>query len=214
MALEPLAAWHLSRFDEYYLNESALNNDLDELAHKMACHFGEEKAALSLVLREFFTLRNGKWHHKRINREIKAFQFVNGNGNSNEKVTGRNGNSNESVTDGVTNSNAMSNAERQAKLREQAKQMKVYLNGLGVEFNQKMPFGELKKLFISNGGSLETVTENKNSVTESVTECNAETEAITKNQEPSYNNNSARARTFPISPKKKPLRRWVHFRCT
>ena len=217
------ATWHLNRLqrgiyrdliDEYYLNESALNNDLDELAHKMACHSGEEKAALSLVLREFFTLRNGKWHHKRINREIKAFQFVNSNGNSNEKVTRRNGNSNESVTDGVTNSNAMSNAERQAKLREQAKQMKVYLNGLGVEFNQKMPFGELKKLFISNGGSLETVTENKNSVTESVTECNAETEAITKNQEPSYNNNSARARTFPISPKKKPLRRWVHFRCT
>ena len=190
------ATWHLNRLqrgiyrdliDEYYLNESALNNDLDALAHKMACHSGEEKAALSLVLREFFTLRNGKWHHKRINREIKAFQFVNGNGNSNEKVTGRNGNSNESVTDGVTNSNAMSNAERQAKLREQAKQMKVYLNGLGVEFNQKMPFGELKKLFISNGGSLETVTENKNSVTESVTECNAENEAITNNQEPRTN---------------------------
>ena len=179
------ATWHLNRLqrgiyrdliDEYYLNESALNNDLDELAHKMACHSGEEKAALSLVLREFFTLRNGKWHHKRINREIKAFRFSNGNSNG---VT----NSNETVTESVTHSNAMSNAERQAKLREQAKQMKAYLNGLCVEFNQKMPFGELKKLFISNGGSLETVTENKNNVTE----CNAENEAITNNQEPRTN---------------------------
>ena len=188
------ATWHLNRLqrgiyrdliDEYYLNESALKNNLNELAHKMACHSEEEKTALSLVLREFFTLRNGKWHHKRINREIKAFRFSNGNSNG---VT----NSNETVTESVTNSNevsnAMSNAERQAKLREQAKQMKAYLNGLCVEFNQKMPFGELKKLFISNGGSLETVTENKNSVTESVTECNAETEAITKNQEPRTKN--------------------------
>ena len=69
------ATWHLSNLaryvyrlliDMYYDTEAALSKDLDVLAHKCSLKTDDEKQALQDVLKEFFTLKNGKWHHARI----------------------------------------------------------------------------------------------------------------------------------------------------
>lgn len=172
------ATWHLDRLhrgiyrdliDEYYSEEKPLTSDIDALAHKVACHSEAEKAALVSVLNEFFTLKNGAWHHKRIDRELKNYQqkqYV-----INRNVTMSNGN--------VTKRNALSNAERQAKLREQARVFKKFLSEKGIDFDKKIRFSDLKKMFLENGGLASNggVTSNEN-----VTESNAENRAITNNK--------------------------------
>ena len=111
------ATWHLSNLaryvyrlliDMYYDTEAALSKDLDVLAHKCSLKTDDEKQALQDVLKEFFTLKNGKWHHARIDKEIHAYRWAHrneSNANSNDRneiVTQRNASSN----DTVTNSNA------------------------------------------------------------------------------------------------------------
>ena len=115
------ATWHLSNLaryvyrlliDMYYDTEAALSKDLDVLAHKCSLKTDDEKQALQDVLKEFFTLKNGKWHHERIDKEIHAYRWAHrneSNANSNDRneiVTQRNASSNDDRNDTVTNSNA------------------------------------------------------------------------------------------------------------
>ena len=115
------ATWHLSNLaryvyrlliDMYYDTEAALSKDLDVLAHKCSLKTDDEKQALQDVLKEFFTLKNGKWHHARIDKEIHAYRWAHrneSNANSNDRneiVTQRNAGSNDDRNDTVTNSNA------------------------------------------------------------------------------------------------------------
>ena len=115
------ATWHLSNLaryvyrlliDMYYDTEAALSKDLDVLAHKCSLKTDDEKQALQDVLKEFFTLKNGKGHHARIDKEIHAYRWAHrneSNANSNDRneiVTQRNASSNDDRNDTVTNSNA------------------------------------------------------------------------------------------------------------
>ncbi len=77
-------AWHLDNvhayayrllIDEYYLNEKPLTADVEMLAHKIRYTTETEKAALREVFAEFFVLKKGKYHHDRIDREIKNYQY-------------------------------------------------------------------------------------------------------------------------------------------
>lgn len=74
--LDNLARWiYRDLISLYYQNEKPLVDDLNELAHKIRCRTDEEKTALREVLAEFFTLKKGKYHHSRIDREIKNYQY-------------------------------------------------------------------------------------------------------------------------------------------
>ena len=56
--------------DYYYLHESPLPNDLDELLRMLRLNDAE---ALEYVLNKFFTLQDGRWFNKRADREIAAY---------------------------------------------------------------------------------------------------------------------------------------------
>lgn len=183
--------WHLPRLhrgiyreliDEYYLHESALVDDVHQLAHKLAIRSDEEKEALEQVLNEFFIFKNGKFHHKRIAQEIKNYQYRH-QVLSNEDVT-RDGvtrnvsnitvtdsvtESNNGVTGGVTHSNAGSNAQRQAKLRYEKRVLKSWLEDKNIDFNKEISKSDLSELVERNGGNVTEILKSNSTVTGGVT---------------------------------------------
>lgn len=58
----------------YYAEEAAIIDDLQQVCRWVGARTEEEKEAVSLVLREFFTLDAGYWHNKRADEEIAAYQ--------------------------------------------------------------------------------------------------------------------------------------------
>lgn len=58
--------------DRYYATETGIPEDK---AHRLACaRSRDERAAVDMVLSEFFTLRDGIWQHKRVDEIIEAYQ--------------------------------------------------------------------------------------------------------------------------------------------
>lgn len=61
--------------ERYYDTECALpGNDMDKLYRVLLCATEEEKAALDTVLSEFFTFRDGAYHHDRCDIEIEKYR--------------------------------------------------------------------------------------------------------------------------------------------
>jgi len=56
--------------DHYYLHESPLPDDIDELLRMLRLN---DAAALQYVLNKFFTLQDGCWVNKRADRELEAY---------------------------------------------------------------------------------------------------------------------------------------------
>ncbi len=59
--------------DQYYLDESAIKDDLRLLMRKMHLT-SDQKEVLTTVLNEFFVLREGCWVHDRIEKEIERYK--------------------------------------------------------------------------------------------------------------------------------------------
>ena len=196
------ATWHLSNLaryvyrlliDMYYDTEAALSKDLDVLAHKCSLKTDDEKQALQDVLKEFFTLKNGKWHHARIDKEIHAYRWAHrneSNANSNETVTQRN--------------EPLSNAERQKRVRDEHKKLCAELSNLGISFDKSMSLTGLRSLLDKarndlrnenrNANSNEIVTQRNASSNDTVTNSNAEfyVEPVTINHKPISSSSTAR----------------------
>ena len=59
--------------DVYYDTERPLNADATKLARRVLAHTDEQRAALDVVLDEFFVLQEDGWHNTRCDREIAAY---------------------------------------------------------------------------------------------------------------------------------------------
>ena len=203
------ATWHLSNLaryvyrlliDMYYDTEAALSKDLDVLAHKCSLKTDDEKQALQDVLKEFFTLKNGKWHHARIDKEIHAYRWAhrneNRNANSNDRndtVTNSNADSNETVTQ---RNEPLSNAERQKRVRDEHKKLCAELSNLGISFDKSMSLTGLRSLLDKARNDLRNENRNANSNdrNDTVTNSNAEfcVEPVTINHKPISSSSTAR----------------------
>ncbi|WII94682.1 YdaU family protein [Moraxella haemolytica] len=160
--------------DMYYDTEKPITGDLVALCRRLAIRTDDERQALQNVLDEFFTLKNGKYRHARIDREIKHYQHRHTERNDrNEKVTERNeknnGNSNEK-----SNATPLSNAQRQARHRQKAKMLET-LKNKGVKMAKGATFDEILTAY-------NRVT-NAPAVTERNAKSNGKSNAITNNQE-------------------------------
>ena len=201
---------HMSRLERsiyfdmrtaYLTGGVGLPADLELLERRLMCNESNEKEALRFLLRDKFKLdkKSNQYKHIEWNQILRGYkEQLNGN----DGVTERNGSSNDGVTGEVTERNAMSNAERQQKLRQQAREMKSYLDRLGIVFDRKMPFVELRELFKTHAGELvernDGVTERNDGVTErngSNEANNAEKVSITINQKPITNNHKPNIKT-------------------
>ena len=203
--------------DMYYHNESPVNgSDMDKLARRLICQSDDDRAALEYVLSEFFVKRGNKFHHHRIDKEIKNYRYKNRNADATPVTQG--------VTAAVTLSNddrnadrnvinddetPMTAAERAQKSRYKKKGLIDDLSSAGVDITAlslATPMAELEALHQKH------VTKNVTSVTQTVTlsnddrnACNAKNAAITSNQEPvtknqlnTLNNNSSEAVLFDV----------------
>lgn len=115
--------------DWYYLSEKPFES-VEQIARYLLLPLNDENVmAINNVLNEFFNFCKSKYHHKRINAEIKNYHYKNGNG----KVTDDNADNNEKVTSGnaKSNGNALSISERQARYKERKKMLKA-LADMGV----------------------------------------------------------------------------------
>ena len=220
------ATWHLSNLaryvyrlliDMYYDTEAALSKDLDVLAHKCSLKTDDEKQALQDVLKEFFTLKNGKWHHARIDKEIHAYRWAhrneNRNANSNEIVTQRNASSNDDRNDTVTKSNAdsnetvtqrnepLSNAERQKRVRDEHKKLCAELSNLGISFDKSMSLTGLRSLLDKARNDLRNENRNANS-NEIVTQRNA---SSNDDRNDTVTNSNAEFYVEPVTINHKPI---------
>lgn len=60
--------------DLYYDTERPLNADATKLARRVLAHTEEQRAALDVVLEEFFELQDDGWHNARCDRELDAYR--------------------------------------------------------------------------------------------------------------------------------------------
>ena len=60
--------------DLYYDTERPLNQDVNKVARRVLANTEEQRAALDIVLEEFFTLEDDGWHNARCDREIEAYR--------------------------------------------------------------------------------------------------------------------------------------------
>lgn len=77
------ATMHLSLIEDaiysrllrrYYAEEAPIVDDVQQVCRWVGARSEEEREAVNLVLREFFSLEEGYWHNKRANEEIAAYQ--------------------------------------------------------------------------------------------------------------------------------------------
>lgn len=58
----------------YYAEEAPIVDDVQQVCRWVGARSEEEREAVNLVLREFFSLEDGYWHNKRADEEIAAYQ--------------------------------------------------------------------------------------------------------------------------------------------
>lgn len=63
--------------DMYYLNESPLTADLNQIFRKLCARTQEEKDSVEIILKEFFQLTDSGWTHKRCDEEIDDYSIQN-----------------------------------------------------------------------------------------------------------------------------------------
>jgi len=209
------ATWHLSNLaryvyrlliDMYYDTEAALSKDLDVLAHKCSLKTDDEKQALQDVLKEFFTLKNGKWHHARIDKEIHAYRWAHrneSNANSNDRneiVTQRNASSND---DRTQRNEPLSNAERQKRVRDEHKKLCAELSNLGISFDKSMSLTGLRSLLDKARNDLRNESNaNSNDRNEIVTQRNA---SSNDDRNDTVTNSNAEFCVEPVTINHKPI---------
>lgn len=121
-------------------------SDFDLLCYRLSCKTEEEITALKLLLKDQFTkvgkvYRNADW-----DRQIKNLDWWYQNNGSTGNEIGNGGND---------SGNAMSNAERQAKAKQERKNIVTALSSINIEFDKKAPIATLRALFSNNFGNSE-----------------------------------------------------------
>lgn len=198
----PERAIYRDLIDMYYNTEQAIDaSDMDSLARRLLCTTPEYRASLEYILAEYFIKRGKRYHHHRIDKEIKAYKYKNRNVNGNAD-----GNA---VTIDVTLGNApcnvignddcnvddvpMTNAERTRKSRQDKRNMIDSLISIGLTVDKNIKAADLKALYAAN---IDAVTRNNELniakvVTPSNAPCNAgnaKNAAITSNYKLLTNN--------------------------
>lgn len=74
--------------DQYYLDEKPLPAETESVMRRLSARTEEEKKAVEMVLKEFFTLKNG-WHHKRCEMELNDYRDFADKARQNGKLGGR-----------------------------------------------------------------------------------------------------------------------------
>ena len=185
--------------DMYYGDEQPIDvSDVARLERRLLCRTQDEKAALAYVLSEFFVKRGNKYHHHRIDREIKNYRHAHRNDSVTSTVTDNNAHRNDSVTATVTEVTPLSNAERQQRNRAERKQMIDDLNMIGVSVTTNAGTKLLRELTDINADAIRNaklsntddsnVTDSNAHRNDSVTDGNGKIAAITINHKPQTNN--------------------------
>lgn len=172
--------------DWYYLNEKPFSS-VEEIARYLLLPLTDENTqAINNVLDEFFNHHKGKYHHTRINQEIKNLKAgkytldnnttananqKKGNGAGNETVTesheASNGKSHAEITPSHETDNGKSHAnghakplsdkQRQARYKERKKMVKA-LSDKGLTVDSNASFDDIVALYHANFS--QTVTQN------------------------------------------------------
>lgn len=73
----------------YYAEEQPIKDDLQQICRWVGARTEEERAAVPLILKEFFELEDGAWRNKRADSEIAAYQQKAKTNRDNGKAGGR-----------------------------------------------------------------------------------------------------------------------------
>lgn len=88
----------------YYAEEQPIKDDLQQVCRWVGARSEEERAAVPMILQEFFELVDGAWRNKRADSEIAAYQQKAKTNRDNGKAGGRpkkKPNETQSVSDGL-----------------------------------------------------------------------------------------------------------------
>lgn len=181
-----------SLIDWYYLNEKPFES-VEQIKRLLML---DDVQAIENVLSEFFNKIKGKYHHKRINREIKNYRYAHKKGvtESEIDVTPNNADVTGNVTHNVTQN------DRVKALRNRNKLMIRALQSAGVEVAKGIKTNDLKQLcethniVITDEIATQDVTLNeinvtqvKSGETDVTAKCNGKNEARTNNHKPITN---------------------------
>ncbi|WP_410472067.1 DUF1376 domain-containing protein [Faucicola mancuniensis] len=174
-----------SLIDWYYLNEKPFDS-VEQIKRWLMI---DDETAIENVLSEFFHKRNGKYHHTRINKEVRNYQHKKQNDVTDDVTQNMN-----DVTHDVTHDVTQNN--RTKALRNRNKIMINALKAVGENVNTRTKTAELQALCKKHDIDVtDDVTQNMNDVThdvtQSVTELTAQTHAITNNHKPITNINNS-----------------------
>ncbi|MGE6343347.1 DUF1376 domain-containing protein [Psychrobacter sp. NPDC078929] len=147
----------------YLKTGESLISDIDMLSRRLSCRTNSEKEALAFLLKDKFILdkRTKRYKHPEWEVILKNYKFKNPNKDVTNYIS-----ENNSVTDGVTSKKPLTDAERQAKLREEGKVIRRHLSSIDVDHNEVKGITELRKLFNEHKSMLKLTS--KNNVTSDV----------------------------------------------
>lgn len=170
--------------DWYYLNEKPFES-VEQIARYLLLPLTDENhTAINAVLDEFFNYHKGKYHHSRINEEVKDYRHKNGN----DKVTSGNATDNATVTDGNAKSNAknnkkpLSSKERQDRCKKRKRMLNALLDK-GITLDKNASFDDVCNAYNANFGNESNETGNA-SDNESNEQNNGKNGARTINHKP------------------------------
>jgi len=147
----------------YLKTGESLISDIDMLSRRLSCRTNSEKEALAFLLKDKFILdkRTKRYKHPEWEVILKNYKFKNPNKDVTNYIS-----ENNSVTDGVTSKKPLTDAERQAKLREEGKVIRRHLSSIDVDHKEVKGITELRKLFNEHKSMLKLTS--KNNVTSDV----------------------------------------------
>ena len=197
--------------DMYYCDEQAIDaSNMARLERRLLCRTQDEKDSLAYVLSEFFVKRGNKFHHHRIDREIKNYRYAHRNDGTmlDKVVTNDVTHTDNDVTHDVT---MLDTKTRQQKAYDKVKNMVNLLKQHGIKATTRMSIGELQSLLAENNLNVQCddVTHDVTMLDNDITLSDAKNAAITINQEPEtnnqFNNNTTTAGELKIFD----IRDWV-----
>lgn len=197
--------------DMYYCDEQAIDaSNMARLERRLLCRTQDEKDSLAYVLSEFFVKRGNKFHHHRIDREIKNYRYAHRNDGTmlDKVVTNDVTHTDNDVTHDVT---MLDTKTRQQKAYDKVKNMVNLLKQHGIKATTRMSIGELQSLLAENNLNVQCddVTHDVTMLDNGLTLSDAKNAAITINQEPEtnnqFNNNTTTAGELKIFD----IRDWV-----
>lgn len=163
-----------SLIDWYYLNEKPFES-VEQIKRILML---DDVQAIENVLSEFFHKVKGKYHHKRINREIKNYRYAH-----KKDVTP----SNADVTVNVTQNDRVKALRNRNKLMIQALQNIGIEVAKGIKTNDLKQLCEMHNIVITDEPVTVNVTQVKSGETDVTAKCNGKNEERTNNHKPITN---------------------------